>query len=87
MADYYFLQANPEIAEMMKSDLSLGRICYYQDMQRITNQNIPTLYNKEDISYNLYSFEIENFMKVLLCMIVNKTLCYTLHYNILSCSV
>ena len=34
MADYYFLQANPDIAEMMKSDLSLGRICYYQDMQR-----------------------------------------------------
>ena len=86
MVDYYFLQANPEIAEMMKSDLSLGRICYYQDMQRITNQSIPTLYNREDINYNLYSFDISNLMKILLCMIINRQLNYTMYFKNLSCS-
>ena len=86
MADYYFLQANPEIAEMMKSDLSLGRICYYQDMQRINNYSIPTLYNQEDINYNMYSLDISNLMKILLCMIINNRLNYTLSFNNLNCS-
>lgn len=86
MADFYFLQANPEIAQMMNSDLSLGRICYYKDMKNYINQAVPTLYNQNDINYNTYSFEIENFMKVLLCMIVNNRLSYTLHYEGLSCS-
>ena len=89
MKEYeYFLKANPDIRKMMNNDVSLKNIA---SLEQIKNLNLyylrcPQLFLDTDIDYNLYSFDISNFMKLLLCMVVNGKLSYTFHYENCRCT-
>ena len=84
----YFLRANPDIYRMMQNDMSLKNIATSQQLKGLDLEHIrcPKLFLDSDINYNLNSFDVSNFMKILLCMIVNGKLDYTLHYENCCCS-
>lgn len=83
----YFLKANPDIYRMMQNDTSLSSIATIQQLRNLNFEYIkcPQLFLNSDIAYNLNSFDVSNFMKILLCMIVNGRLSYTLHYENCNC--
>lgn len=83
----YFLKANPDIYRMMQNDTSLANIATVKQLRNLNLEYLhcPQLFLNSDISYNLNSFDVSNFMKILLCMIVNNRLSYTLHYENCNC--
>lgn len=83
----YFLQANPDIYQMMQNDTSLINIGSIYQLKNLNFEYLrcPQLFLNSDIAYHLNSFDVSNFMKVLLCMVVNGRLSYTLHYENCSC--
>lgn len=83
----FFLQANPDIYRMMQNDTSLVNIGTLSELRNIDLEylKVPQLFSYEDINYNLNSFDVPNYMRVLLCMVVNGQLEYTLNYTKCCC--
>ena len=79
----YFLRANPDIYYMMQNDTSLKNIATIQELRSLNldYMRLPQLFLNTDIQYDMQSFDVTNYMKVLLCMVVNNRLTYTLHYK------
>ena len=82
-----FLRVNPDIYKMMQNDVSLKNIATIDELRNLNLEYIrtPILYTNMDINFDLNSFDVSNFMKILLCMVVNKRLNYTLHYENCCC--
>ena len=84
----YFLQANPDIYRMLQNDTSLKNIATIEELRNLNLDYIrlPQLFFDSDIAFNTNSFDVSNFMKVLLCMVVNNRLVYDLHYENCHCT-
>lgn len=82
-----FLQANPEIRKMLNNDISLKDICessviqsYLRDTDRF-----PILFDKSDVAFNYNDYSILNYVKFLLCMVLDKQLERKLAYQNCKC--
>lgn len=84
----FVYKLDPKVEKMTQNDTSLRSIARLQELKQLNLDYIklPNLYLYSDIVYDLNSFSVENFMKILLCMIVNGKLNYKLRYDNCYCS-
>ena len=84
----FFYKLDPKVEKMTQNDTSLRSIARYQELKQLNLDYIklPQLFLQSDIAYDLNSFSVENFMKIMLCMVVNGKLNYKLHYDNCYCS-
>lgn len=68
-----FLQLNPEIADMLDNDISLKKICTIDELKSVNLQSIrvPILYTNQEVAYNKFELNDENYIRFFLQMIVN----------------
>lgn len=84
-----FLYANPEIHKMLQNDYRLKDICtsVFLSRQSIMSEPFPILFRKEETNFDYNDFSILNYVKYLLCMILNRELNSKLVYKHCNCSV
>lgn len=88
-----FLMANPHIARYLNNDISLKDICTLSELRTVNHRSmqLPILYAPEDIryyppSYTEEHFSIQNFIKILLYMVVDNRLEMTFRYRNCNCT-
>lgn len=84
----FYYKLDPKVEKMTKNDTSLRSIGSINELKNLNLEYIrlPQLYLNSDIAFNLNSFDVVNFMKILLCMVVNGKLTYNLHYDNCYCN-
>lgn len=83
-----FLSVNPHIEKMTHNDTSLFNIANVSQLQslNVSNIQIPKLYNDNDIVFNTNDFSIQNYVNMLLAMLVYCNLEYTFKISNCNCS-